>query len=156
MRQELREMMQILQTDRPPVLRRSRSEDWLYATDFPAVTGRRNLMVFLQKSSNAGWEYTKENGWILMRKPAEEPPEGWYIGLFGQEAGCCLSLLERHKKLATDEPEPLQRMLIKAGEEGEKQYEAACACIHRDWAERLRRGEPLPAVNRIYFTGRKE
>ena len=60
MRQELREMMQILLTDRPPVLRRSRSEDWLYATDFPAVTGRRNLMVFLQKSSNAGWEYTKE------------------------------------------------------------------------------------------------
>ena len=156
LRKELQELMQIPQTARKPVLRRSLPDDWLYSTDLPAVSDKENQTLFLQAIVNAGWEYTEEKGWILMRKPAGEPPEGWYDGPPGPEAACCLSLLDRHEKQAVEEPEPVQRMLIKAGEEGEKQYEAACACIHRDWAERLRRGEPLPAVNRIYFTGRKE
>ena len=156
LRKELQELMQIPQTARQPALRRSLSEYWLYSTDFPAVSDNENLTLFLKAIRNAGWEFTEEKGWILMRKPAMEPPEGWYDGSFGTEAACCLSLLDRHEKKADEEPETVQRMLIKAGEEGEKQYEAACACIHRDWAERLRRGEPLPAVNRIYFTGRKE
>ena len=156
LRKELQELMQIPQTTRQPVLRRSLPEDWLYSTDLPCVSDKENLSLFLQAIRNAGWEYTEEKGWILMRKPAAEPPEGWYDGSFGPEPACCLSLLDRHEKQTTEEAETVQRVLIKAGEEGEKKYEAACACIHRNWAERLRRGELLPAINRIYFTGRKE
>ena len=153
---ELQELMQIPPTTRRPVLRRSLSEDWLYSTDLPCVSDKENLTLFLQAIRNAGWEYTEEKGWILMRKPAGEPPEGWYDGPFGPETACCLSLLDRHENQAASETETVQRILIKAGEEGERKYEAACACIHRDWAERLRRGEPLPTINRMYFTGRKE
>ncbi len=156
LRKELQELIRIPQTTRPPVLRRSLQEDWLYSTDLPSVSDSENLTLFLEAIRNKGWEYTEEKGWILTRKPAEEPPEGWYDGLLGPEAACCLSLLERHEKQATDEPEAIQRTLIKAGEEGEKKYEEVCAGIHRNWAERLRRGEPLPEINRAYFTGRKE
>ena len=156
LRKELQDLMQIPQTARKPVLRRSLSEDWLYSTDLPAVCDQENLSLFLEKIGNAGWEYTEEKGWILMKKPAVEPPEGWYDGLFGPEAGCCLSLLDRHEKQASDEAEAIQRMLIKAGEEGERQYEASCAGIHKNWAERLRKGEPLPGINRAYFISRKE
>ena len=156
LRKELQELMQIPQTTRKPVLRRSRPDDWLYSTDLPDVCDRETLGLFLETIGNAGWEYTEEKGWILMRKQAGEPPEGWYDGLFGPEAGCCLSLLDRHKNQASDETEAIQRMLIKAGEEGEKQYEAACAGLHRNWAERLREGKPLPCINRAYFTARKE
>ena len=30
-------------------------------------------------------------------------------------------------------------------------YEKACAVLHRKWAERLRKGEALPDINRRYF-----
>ena len=45
-----------------------------------------------------------------------------------------------------------QRALIKAGEEGGKAYENACQKLHREWAERLRRKEPLPALSLRYFS----
>ena len=156
LRKELQELMKIPQTTRKPVLRRSLPEDWLYSTDLPSVSDTGNLTLFLEGIRNKGWEHREEKGWILMRKKAGDPPEGWYDGQFGPEAACCLSLLDRHEKQATDGPEAVQRMLIKAGEEGEKKYEEACAGLHRNWAERLRRGEPLPDINRKYFTGRKE
>ena len=156
LRKELQELMKIPQAARQPVLRRSIAEDWLYATDLPAVCNGESLSLFLDSIRKAGWEYAEEKGWILMRKPADKPPEEWYDGSFGTEAGCCLSLLERHERQAIDEPETVQRTLIKAAEEGEKKYEAACAAIHREWAERLRRGESLPGIDRAYFAARKE
>ena len=156
LRKELQELMKIPQTERQPVLRRSMPEAWLYATDLPVVCNRDNMTLFLESIRKAGWEYAEEKGWILMRKPADKPPEDWYDGPFGTEAGCCLSLLERHERQAAGEPETVQRLLIKAAEEGGKKYEAACAAIHRNWAERLRRGEPLPKIDQAYFTARKE
>ena len=155
LRKELQELISMPQTSRKPVLRRSLREEWLYATDIPGVCDVENLTVFLEKIRSAGWEYTEEKGWILMRKPAGKPPEGWYEGPFGPEAGCCLSLLDRHGQKATDEPEHIQRILIKAGEEGEKKYEEACTEIHRNWAARLRRGEALPGINQAYFTAER-
>ena len=149
LRKELQELMRILQTERPPVIRRSLSENWLYATDLPGLCDRENLDFFLKRIMDTGWDFTEEKGWILMRKPSGEPPEGWYDGQFGPEARCCLSLLDRHEKQANGEPETIQIMLIKAGEEGEKKYEAACAGIHRNWAERLRRGDALPGISRV-------
>ncbi|MBR5960363.1 MAG: hypothetical protein IKZ98_05155 [Clostridia bacterium] len=156
LRKELQELMKIPQATRPPVLRRSLSDEWLYATDLPAACSRDNVELFLDLIRKAGWEYTEEHGWLLTRKPAGEPPEGWYDGPFGPEAGCCRSLLERHGQAVNGDAETVQRLLIKAGEEGEKKYEAACAVLHSNWAERLRRGETLPDVNLAYFTARKE
>ena len=42
LRKELQEMMQIPQTARKPVLRRSLPDDWLYSTDLPAVSDKEN------------------------------------------------------------------------------------------------------------------
>ena len=156
LRKELQILMQTKRTSRPPVLRRSLVEEWLYATDLPGVCSREEISLFQDQLTENGWEYTADGQWILMRKTAEEPPDEWYNGSFSTEAGCCLSLLERHPDRTTDAPEAAQRMLIKAGEEGEKRYEAACAALHRNWAERLRKGEPLPALNSCYFLERKE
>ena len=139
-----------LPVDRPPAIRRSARENWLYATDLPGICSEAELETVLEKLADAGWEHVQETGWLLLRKTAAEPPEGWYSGAFGPEAACCLSLIERHQNRKSN-AEPAQRMLIKAGEKGYKAYETACAILHRDWASRLRTKDPLPAVNRRYF-----
>ena len=151
LRKELAALLAEVPANRPPALRRSLDEQWIYATDLPAARGEAGCADFFRKLEKAGWEYTEDSGWILMRKAAKEPPEGWYEGAFGPEAGCCLSLLERHAKAAEGSPEEAQRALIRAGEEGDKAYEAVCAKLHRDWADRLRRKEPLPVLSPRYF-----
>ena len=153
LRRELTVLLSGVPLSRPAALRRSGHEEWLYATDLPALCDGKVKESLMQRLREAGWEYGEEPGWILLRKTAEEPPEGWYGGLFGPEAACCLSLLKRHVQDTGSDPEAVQRLLIKAGEEGEGFYEAACARLHRDWAARLRRKEPLPAVSRRYFGG---
>ena len=60
-------------------------------------------------------------------------------------------LLRSHDAPAGHDGEAAQRLLIKAGEEGEKAYEEACAALHGEWAERLRKGRSLPDLDRRYF-----
>ena len=150
LRTELAALLKAPEGSRAPALRRSLRADWLYASDLPALYGGNLPEELLRRLKEAGWEAEPDGGWLQLRKPAPEPPEGWYGGPFRTEAACCLSLLERHRHCDAD-PEPAQRRLIKAAEEGPEAYEAACAALHRDWAERLRRGETLPAVSRRYF-----
>ena len=151
LRRELSEKLTAVPTDRPPAVRRSRRDEWLYATDIKLLLSGKAMESLLNELAAEGWEWTEEQGWLLLRKPAEEPPDGWYDGAFGPEAACCASLLDRHPGRPGSAAERAQRALIKAGEEGEKAYEAACACLHREWAERLRCGEPLPALSSRYF-----
>ena len=151
LRKELAALLDNSGAQRKPALRRSLQEDWLYATDYPALCSGSMPETVMEKLETAGWETAPDGDWMQLRKPAGEPPEDWYEGNFGPEAACCLSLLERHAGTACGAPEAVQRTLIKAGEEGGKAYETACAELHREWAERLRRGEPLPAVSRRYF-----
>ena len=155
-RRELKEILSAPGPHRTPVLRRSLLDDWLYATDLPALCGENEKQCFLDELSAKGWETMEAEGWIQLRKPAQEPPENWYEGFFGPEADCCRSLLERHPGSDDKEAERVQYILIKAAEEGEKALEAACAGLHRSWAERLRKGEQLPAVHPAYFRARKE
>ena len=155
LRKELKASLTVLPLRRAPVIRRSFHEDWLYATDLPVLCPAREREAVLQTLSCAGWEYKQEGDWIQLRKPSEQPPEGWYGGPFGTEAACCLSLLERHATKTDGTAEAVQRILIKAAEEGDKAYNSACAEIHRNWAERLRKKEPLPAVHRCYFSRRE-
>ena len=122
----------------------------------PVLLSRSDLDHFLADLAAAGWEYREEQDWILLRKSADDPPKEWFTGSFGPEAACCGSLLKRHTGLPQDAPEAAQRMLIKAGEEGEKAYEAVCASLHRDWAGRLRQGKPLPALSLKYFGFKEE
>ena len=157
LRQELNGLLAGIAAARPPALRRSLSDEWLYAADLPAVCGGEETAELLKRAEALGWEHAAENGWILFRKEAKEPPEGWYDGGFGPEAACCLSLLERHPDGCGEGAPAAQRALIKAGEEGGKAYEAVCRRLHREWAERLRKGLALPGLSPAYFrTGKEE
>ena len=141
-RKELSEILAGQKTARPAVLRRSRPEE----SEEPKNRLRYELTA-------AGWEYTESEGWLFLRKQAPEPPEAWYTGFFGPEAACCFSILSRHPQRMTAESASIQRRLIKAGEEGERTYEKACAALHHEWAERLRQKRALPALSLKYFIG---
>ena len=153
LRGELNALLSVPGLSRTAAVRRCSDPDWLYMTDFPSVAGRETLAHVLAHLSRAGWEYEEANGRLLLRKDTAEPPEGWFAGPFGAEAGCCLSLLERHAGNAGNGAEAVRRMLIKAGEEGGRACEEACAKLHREWAGRLRKGELPPAVSLKYFGG---
>lgn len=156
LRKELASLFSLTQPKRTPSLRRSGRSEWLYATDILMLISAAEREQVLAGLTDAGWEYTQENGWILLRKNAPEPPDGWYTGSFGPEAACCASLLDRHAEGRTADAGETQRALIKAGEEGGAAYEAACRALHREWADRLRRKDPLPFVSRRYFEKEKE
>lgn len=152
-RKELTALLSSMPCDRPPVIRRSLHDAWLYATDLPILFDGTVPDEAGRSLKALGWEYAPEREWLQLRKEAPEPPEDWFTGLFGKEAACCLSLLDRHAVQAGRDAATAQYRLIKAGEEGDRAYEAACAIIHREWAERLRQGLPLPAIDRRYFGG---
>ena len=153
LRKELAALLTAPEGNRQPVIRRSAAEAWLYATDLPILYGGSAPDGVLSALSAAGWTFLPEKGWLLLTKPAKEPPEDWYDGNFGLEASCCRSLLDRHPSADGEPSDEAQRRLIKAGEEGEKAYEDACAALHREWAERLRTGRPMPDLDRRYFGG---
>lgn len=151
LRKELAELLAVPQDSRRPAIRRSLQEMWLYVTDVLLLYGGSAPDDLLHALSCAGWEYAQDGYWMQLRKTAHEPPEDWYAGTFGPEAACCLSLLERHPVSDCEPSGKAQRMLIKAGEEGEKAYEETCAAIHREWAELLRKGYSIPKISRKYF-----
>lgn len=152
-RKELTAIPALQETTRPAVLRRSRPEEWIYATDAPLLLSEEARNRLAHELTAAGWEYTEKDGWFFLRKQASEPPEAWYNGSFGPEAACCFSILSRHPHMMTAESAAIQRRLIKAGEEGEKAYEKVCAALHHEWAERLRQKKMLPALSLKYFGG---
>lgn len=155
-RQELKNILSGMETDRMPVIRRSLLPDWLYSTDLSAVCRETVKKRFLEILTENGWETMEAGGWIQMRKASHEPPANWHEGPFGPEAACCRSLLERHPEGSCSDAENVQCILIKAAEEGEKAFESACAELHHSWAECLRKGKPLPAVHPAYFSDRRE
>ncbi len=152
-RKELTAILASQKTSRPAVLRRSRPEEWIYATDVPVLLSEAAKNRLIHELTAAGWEYTETDNWLFLRKQATEPPEAWYNGFFGPEAACCCSILSRHPHMMTAESAAVQRKLIKAGEEGGKAYEKACMSLHQEWAERLRQKRMLPALSLQYFGG---
>lgn len=153
LRKELAALLKAAAGTRKLSVRRSTDPEWIYSTDLPAVCSGAVPDPVKEALISAGWEYRQDGEWLLLRRPEPEPPEDWYAGPFGKEAGCCLSLLDRHPGSGSEPADAAQRMLIKAGEEGGKAYEEACGTLHREWAERLRQRRPLPAISRKYFGG---
>ena len=152
-RVQLRGLLQSTNCSRPPALRRSLRASFLYATDLPAVADRETVAVFLAACRSLGWTAEEKDGWVELDRPMCEPPAGWSSGPEDGEAACCLSLLRRHGtgKAHPEEAADAARILMKAGEAGGKAWQEACAGLHRDWASRLRRGEPLPPLSRRFL-----
>ena len=102
-----------------------------------------------------GWQCEEDKGWLLLSRSVQDPPEGWFEGPFGAEAGSCGSLLKRAgEKNKQENPDRKRRdafLLIKAGEEGSEAYEQACRKLHLAWAELLRKKEALPRLDPSFF-----
>ena len=152
-RKELSDILRGLPCIRTAALRRSLTDEWLYATDLPSVCDRKTLSEGICRMKAAGWETVEENGWLMLNKPRKEPPDGWFDGLFGKEAACCLSLIKRHPSMRENSTNATERLFIKAGEEGPDAYEAACRKLHQEWAEALREKRSIPQTAPAFFGG---
>ena len=93
-------MLARLETRRPAALRRSRSEQWLYATDLPLVASEDTLETFSVQARRAGWTTGTDGGWLQLDRPVGELPPGMIPAEWKNrpEASCCRSLLERHRE----------------------------------------------------------
>ena len=150
LRKELQEMLAAAETDRPPALRRSLREEYLYATDLPQVAAEEEVSVFRRRAEKAGWQTEAEDGWILLDPPFTALQDAVNRGAYGCEAKACISLLWRHPEGRRPGQREI-RMLAKAGEESPDAFEKACAALHREWAAALRQGEPLPEIPASVF-----
>ena len=148
-RKELLDILAETPCRRKPALRRSLLEDAIYATDLPLVSSEEGLRSFRGKAEQAGWRLWMGRDWLQLDRSGTAPPEGWFSGPFGPEAGCCASLLRR--QAWAEEDQTAFRLLIRAGEEGPGAYERACGALHREWAARLRQKRPLPRLDLRFF-----
>jgi len=155
LRKELNSLLVQEGEGRKPAIRRSLSEEWIYATDLPAYATEEQMKTARKQLEDAGWENLAEGGWLQLRKAADKPPVGWFDGPFGPEAECCRSLLNRHPERRTEGNRKIGYALIRAGEEGAAAYETICRRLHHDWAERLRKRQKLPDISPSYFEGGK-
>ena len=164
LREELDRILRECPAQRPPALRRSLSEDWLYAADLPRAAGEETVQTFLERVRAAGWRAELREGWIELDRRVTAPPAGWHPGDSGPETACCLSLLKRDRPARGNEsPEEAEkaaaraeRLLLKAGEAGGNTWEEACGRLHREWAVRLREGKEIPPVNPRFFEQKEE
>lgn len=147
MRSEVRQELDRCVTKRPPVLRRADVEDALFATDLPAVASQETVMAFTKAMKRLGWQVRPAVIWLHLDKTVPVPPAR-EVRADG-EMGCCLSLLQRHPKGVQDEK--AVRLLCKAGEQNAMVLEKVCAGLHRQWAEKLRLGQPLPGLLMPYL-----
>lgn len=141
----MREMISATETNRPPALRRSLREDYLYATDLPQTAAEDAVDAFCQRANKAGWRTEKNGGWIQLDPPAALLREKVFPGPCGREAKACASLLRRHPSGRRSGQREI-RLLIKAGEESANAFEKACEALHREWAAALRNREGLPEI----------
>lgn len=150
LRLEIRKLLDSMECIRPAALRRSRREDYLFATDLPATVSAQAAEEFRRKAEKAGWRTKATDGWIELDRIPEQVPAGLVPDNPGPEARCCANLLRRHpdkRKNGNKE----KRFLMKAAEEGPDAYEKACCSLHREWAAALRKGDALPDLPAGYF-----
>ena len=140
LRQQVNARLAALPLRRKPALRRSDHADFLLATDLPLTCDEAATALFIRQMEADGWRVERVNSWLWLDHavPIPEAPPCTAAG----ELGCLISLLERHPggpAAAAD-----IRALVKASEAPGPVLSRLCAAWHRDWAVRLRKGEPLP------------
>lgn len=144
-REELQALFLPLSLRRKPALRRSLRPDWLFAVDLPDCAEPEAVEDFLCRAEAGGWKAKEDGHWIQLKPAVFSFPEGMLPSPPEGEAACLDELLCRHPGSADPEAEML--FLIKAREEGEADWESACRELHREFALRLRKGIPLPALS---------
>ena len=144
LREELLLRLRALPARRPPALRRSLRDDWLYATDLPQAADRESVRLFLEAVRGAGWRAEELDGWIELDQRLDRPPENWQPGPLGLETACCLSLLAR------------QHPDREGGEAGGATWEKACGEVHREWAARLRERKCIPEMDAGFLIRREK
>ncbi len=149
LRMELEALTKACMTFRPATVRRSLKDHMLYATDLPCLLTDCELTEWIRMASGNGWRSEQDRDWLLLDHDIPDALPGKFRGPFGNEAGCCASLLRR--QCGTGNGNDVKRRLVKAGEEGAEAYEQICRELHEEWAARLRKGEPLPAVPTDWF-----
>lgn len=150
LRRELIQLLTASESRRPAALRRSLSGEFLYATDLPQIAEAETVSAVRRGAEKKGWQTAEANGWILLDRIPDKPPSEGFRGSAGPEARCCAGILRRHPENRRDGTRE-KRILIKADEEGEEAFEKACRALHREWAEALRKGEPLPDIPAEYL-----
>lgn len=138
LRAEINVLLQMVPTRRKPSLRRCAEPDFLFVTDLPMIAEEKDIYVFCSNAEAAGWS-TRHEGDYLYLDRIPMPPEGKKRILSGERA-CCAFLMERHA--GTSQPDVEIRAWLKAEETGRQ--ESLCAAWHREWAERIRKGDSLP------------
>ena len=151
LRTQIRAMLNRCADGRAPALRRSRRPEFLYAADLPLSSSPEAVDRFLSLAREEGWKTETADGWVYLDRPVIRPPENGFSGPYGPEAACCLSLIRRHGKKAEDPEHSAEGSLVKAGEEGSREYERVCGILHAQWAEALRNGEMIPDVDPGFF-----
>ena len=142
LRRDLLMLLQQMPCNRTPTLRRCRSDQALLATNLPFIAAPEAVAAFREACGTLGWTVTESGGWLLLDHPVP-PPEASVPGTLSGECGCLFSLLQRHP--ADDAPCSGDiRMIAKACEDSPGSVRRVCEEMHRQWAVRLRRHEPLP------------
>ncbi len=155
-RKELQLMLAKEKTVRPPALRRSLEEAYLYATDLPLLLSPEELADFRERAEQAGWQTERKDCWLQLTRTVCKPPDGWRKGILLTEAAACASLLRRweSRKEGKERPDGQREavLLVKAGETGSKALESVCRKLHGEWAVLLREHRALPEMDLSFFT----
>lgn len=148
LRQQLAALLATCPSRRKPALRRSDSPAHLLATDLPLVASPADVADLLTAAEAAGWCAARQGDWLLLDHPLPPPADlGRQTG--PGEAGCLLWLARLHPQGPA--PQEDIRALAKASETGGDAVERLCRAWHRQWAARLRCGEPLPGALAPYL-----
>ena len=109
--------------------------------DLPRAVEETQVERFRRRARDAGWTVREESGWLLLDRPELLPRPAFPPNLPDGEAGCVLSLLQRHPELWDDLI--ARRALAKASELSTQEAQRVCLQIHRRWALTLAEGNTL-------------
>ena len=151
-RKEIQSLLLRISSDRPPALRRSDDELFLYATDLPMVSSAEEVNRFILDLGGNGWTAGRKGDWILLKRNIYFPPDEM-IPVPGPEADCCLSLQLRQSKHLRQSDGAAELRLIKSAEQGRDEYERACRELHGRWSADLRMKRKIPQIDLLFFTG---
>ena len=143
LRQHVQAVLYAVPAKRKPALRRSDAPDALFATDLPLIAEADVVRTFISDMEKQGWTVRERNGWLTLDAAILVPDYVIPMAPAG-ECGCCISLLLRHREGMP--AEDFIRAVVKAADAGRLPFERFCVQMHGDFADRLRKHQPLPGA----------